>query len=66
MLPERRPVPHFGDRFSVIIIQKRFKIIGKTNTFEDFRYPANPCGCRVAAALPEWCSSNTLEGTDFG
>ena len=22
--------------------------------------------CRVAAALPEWCSSNTLEGIDFG
>ena len=65
-MPGGRPAPLSGDRFSVIIIQKRFKFIGKTNTFEEIRYPANPFGCRVAAALPEWCSSNTFEGTDFG
>ena len=66
MLPEGGPAHQFGCRLSGVVTQKRFKLIGKTNTFEDFRYPANPCGYRVAAALPEWCSSNTLEGTDFG
>ena len=49
MLPEGGPAHHFGGRFSGTVTQKSFKIIGKTNIFEDFRYPANPRGCRVAA-----------------
>ena len=42
MLPEGGPAHHFGGRFSVRVTQKLFKIIGKTNAFEEFRYAANP------------------------
>ena len=42
MLPEGGPAPHFGTRFSEMVTQKGFKIMGKTNTFADSRYPANP------------------------
>ena len=47
MLPEAGPTHHFGNRFSATVTQKSFKTIGKTNTFEDSRYPANPRGCRA-------------------
>ena len=42
MLPEGGPAHQFGCRLSGVVTQKRFKIIGKTNTFEEFRYAANP------------------------
>ena len=41
MLHEGGPAHHFGGRLSGVATQKRFKIIGKTNTFEESRYPAN-------------------------
>ena len=55
MLPEGGPAQHFGGRFSETVTQKSFKTIGKTNTFEESRYPANlsaPSGPQVRFAGP--------------